>query len=86
MTKLHHFKAIPTQDKSAVVFATDGWRMRIAVEKLPFWVRLYRDFRDGHGGRDAKVYSQPTEALEAAAKTLGIPVPDLRPKPKVVRR
>lgn len=85
MTELSHFKAIPTLDKSAVIFASGDWRMRISVEDLPGWVRLYRSLRDRLNGKYSKFYVQPTEALESAAKTMGIPVPDLRPKPKAVR-
>lgn len=85
MNEPSQFKAIPTLDKSAVIFASGDWRMRIAVADLPNWVRLYRGLRDRLNGKFAKFYVQPTEALEAAAKTLGIPVPDLRPKPKAVR-
>ncbi|MDP2047585.1 MAG: hypothetical protein Q8K33_01645 [Cypionkella sp.] len=86
MTEPVHFKAIPTLDKSVVIFTSGDWRMRMPVAQLPDWVRLYRRLRDRENGKYSKFYIQPTEALEAAAKTLGIPVPDLRPKPLAVRK
>ena len=86
MTAPHHFKAIPTLDKSAVVFTSGDWRMRIAVADLPRWVHQYRQWRDRLNGKYSVFYAQPTEALVSAAKTLGIPVPDLRPKPLAVRK
>lgn len=85
MTEPSHFKAIPTLDKSAVVFTSGDWRMRMPVADLPRWVRQYREWRDRLNGKYSKFYVQPTEALESAAKTLDIHVPDLRPKPKAVR-
>ncbi|MDO8983040.1 hypothetical protein [Cypionkella sp.] len=85
MTEPTHFKAIPTLDKSAVVFISGTWRMRIAAADLARWVRLYREWRDRLSGKYSKFYAQPTEALEAAAKAMAIPVPDLRPKPKAVK-
>lgn len=86
MTAPHHFKAIPTLDKSAVVFTSGDWRMRMAATDLPVWVGLYRRLRDRENGKYSLFYVQPTEALESAAKTLGIPVPDLRPKPLAGKR
>lgn len=82
MTGLATFKAIPLLDKSAVVFAGSRFRATIPVADLPSWVALYRRLRDREGGKFARFYVQQAEALESAAKTLGIPVPDLRAKPK----
>lgn len=68
-------KAIPTIDQSAVVLIKGRWRARIAVADYPKWVNLYRGLRDRDGGRFARFYIQSVEAMEAAAKALGIAVP-----------
>ena len=86
MTVWEDLRAIPTLDKSAVVLVKGSWRDRIPAEKLPVYVRLYRDLRDRENGKFARFYEQPTLALEACAKAMGIPVPDLRPKPKAGRK
>lgn len=68
-------KAIPTKDQSAVILVKGRWRLRVPVAEYPTWVNLYRRLRDREGGRFARFYIQSVEAMEAAAKALGIAVP-----------
>jgi hypothetical protein len=86
MIALSDLRAIPTIDKSAIVLVKGAWRDRIEVAKLPGYVRLYRALRDRDNGRHAAFYVQPTDALEACAKAIGIAVPNLREKLKAARK
>lgn len=76
MADLAPFKAIPTKDHSTVILARGPWRIRIAAADLPRWIHLYRGLRDRDGGKHSRVYLQPVEALEAAAKAICIPIPN----------
>lgn len=70
----------------AVLAMTKGaWWQRVPAADLPKWISLYRRLRDRDGGKHAQHYAQPVEALEAAARKAGIPIPP-PPKPEAKRK